>query len=47
MHNEVKKYDGHKISYHIISRLGVMGVEKGRYGRPKVELSLKEATFAG
>ena len=35
-----------KISYHIISRLGVMGVQKGRFGRLKIQLSSTVAKFA-
>ena len=33
--------DRHKISYHIISRLGVTGVQKWHFGRPKIQLSSK------
>ena len=35
-----------KISYHIISRLGTVGVQKGRFGRPKIKFSSKVAKFA-
>ena len=40
------KNDGRKFSYHIISRLGATGVQKGRFGRLKVQLSLRVAKFA-
>ena len=36
-----------KISHHIISRLGATNVPKGRFGRPKLQLSSKMAKFAG
>ena len=39
--------DGPEISYHITSRLGVTGVQKGRFGRPEIHFSLKVAKFAG
>ena len=42
-----KKNDGHKISYHIISRWGTAAVQKGRFERPKIKLSSKVAKFAG
>ena len=42
-----KKDDGRKISYHILSRLGAAGVQKGRFGCPKIQLSSKVAKFAG
>ena len=42
-----KNKDGRKISDHIISRLGAMGVQKGRFGRPKIQLSSKVTKFAG
>ena len=45
--NNVVKNDGRKISYHIISRLGAATVQKGRFVRPKIQLSLKVAKFAG
>ena len=38
-----KKYDGRKISYQIISRLGAAGDQKGRFGRLKIQLSSKVA----
>ena len=38
--------DGLKISYHIITCLGTTGVQKGRFGRPKVQFSSKVAKFA-
>ena len=38
---------GHEISYHIILHLGAAGVQKGRFGRPKIQLSSKVAKFAG
>ena len=38
-----KNKDGHKISYHIISRLGAAAVQKGRFGCPKIKLSSKVA----
>ena len=34
------------ISYHIISRFRFMGVQMGRYGRPKIQFSSKVAKFA-
>ena len=36
-----------KKSYHIMSSFQVMGVQKGRFGRPKVKFSLKLAKFTG
>ena len=42
-----QKSDGRKISYHIISRLGAMGIQKERFGRPKIQLFSKIAKFAG
>ena len=39
--------DGRKNSFHIISRLGAVGVQKGRYGRPKLQISSKMTKFAG
>ena len=39
--------DGRKISYHIISRLGTAGVQKGRFGHPKFQLSSYVTKFAG
>ena len=36
-----------KISYRIISRLDAADVQKGRFGRPKIQLSSKVAKFAG
>ena len=39
-----KKYDGRKISYHIISRLGV---QKECFGHPKIQLSSKVTKFVG
>ena len=35
-----KKNDGRKIPHHIISRLGAAGIQKGRFGRPKIQLFL-------
>ena len=35
-----------KISFHIISRLGVMGVQKERFGRLKIQFSSKVAKFS-
>ena len=42
-----KKNDRRKISYHIISRLGATGVQKGHFGHPNIQLSSKVAKFAG
>ena len=42
-----KKNYGRKISYHIISRLGAAAVQRGRFERQKIQLSLKVAKFAG
>ena len=39
--------DGRKISYHIISRLGAMGVQKGRFGHPKIQFPSKVNKFTG
>ena len=39
--------DERQISYHIISRLGDAGVQKGRFRRPKIQLSQKMVKFAG
>ena len=39
--------EGRKISYHIISRLGAEGVQKWRFGRPKIHFFSKMAKFAG
>ena len=39
--------DGPKISYHLISRLGAAGVQKGRPGHPESQLSSKVAKFTG
>ena len=36
-----------KISHHIISRSGAMGVQRIRFGRPKIQFSLKVAKLAG
>ena len=36
-----------KISYHIILRFRVMGVQKGRYGCLKIKFSSEVAKFAG
>ena len=41
-----KKNDGRKTSCHIISRLGAAAVQKGRFGRPKIQLSSKVTQFA-
>ena len=41
------KNDGRKISYHIISGLGAAAVQKGRFGRPKIQLFSKMAKLAG
>ena len=41
------KNDGRKISHYIISRLGTAGVQKGRFGRQKIEFPSKFAKFAG
>ena len=38
--------DGRTISYHIISRLGAAGVQKGPSRRPKIQFSSKVAKFA-
>ena len=38
---------GRKISYHIISRLGAMGIQKGRFECLKIQLSSQVAKFAG
>ena len=35
-----------KIAYHIISRLGVMGIQKGRFERPKIQFPSKVVKFA-
>ena len=42
-----KKNDGHKISYHIISRYRAMGVLKRRFGHRQIQLSSKVAKFVG
>ena len=39
--------DGRKISYHIISCLGAMSDQKGRFGGRKIKFSSKVAKFAG
>ena len=39
--------DGRKISYHVVSRLGAVGVQKGRFGRPKIQFSSNVAICAG
>ena len=39
--------DGRKTSYHCISRLDATGVQKGYFGRPKIQLSSKVTKFAG
>ena len=36
-----------KISYHIMTRLGAMGVQKGRFGRLKIQFFSKVAKFSG
>ena len=41
-----KKNDGWEISYLITWRLFATGVQKGRFGCPKIQLSLKVAKFA-
>ena len=41
-----RKNDGCKVVYHIISRLGAADIQKGRFGRPKIQLSSKMAKFA-
>ena len=41
-----KKNDGRKISYDIISRLGVTGAQRHPNGKPKIRLSSKVAKFA-
>ena len=41
------KYDGRTISYHITSRLGAAGVQMGRFGRPKIQLSSKRQNLQG
>ena len=38
---------GRKTSYHILSRLGAIGVQKGRFGHPKIQFSSKAAKFVG
>ena len=38
--------DGHKISYHIISRLDAMSNQMGRFGSLKIKFSSKVAKFA-
>ena len=38
---------GRQILYHIISRLGAAGVQKGCFGHPKIQLSSKVAKFTG
>ena len=38
--------DGRKIAYHIISRLGAMDVQKGRFGRPKIQFTSIVSKFA-
>ena len=42
-----KKNDGLKISNHIVSRLGAVAVQKGRFGRPKIKISSKVVKFLG
>ena len=37
--------EGRNISYHIISRLGAMGVQKGYFGRSKIQFSSNVAKF--
>ena len=44
MRNELKN-DGREISYHITSRLGAAGVQKGRFWRPEIKFSSKVAKF--
>ena len=39
--------DGHKISYHIITRLGTMCVQEGCFEHPEIQFSSKVAKFAG
>ena len=41
------KNDGRKTLYHIISRLVAVGVQKGRFGRPKIQFCSKVAKLAG
>ena len=42
-----KDKDGRKVSYRIISRLGVAGIQKGHFGSSKIQLSSIVAKFAG
>ena len=39
--------DGHTISHHVISRLAATGVQKRRFGRPKIQFSSEVTKFAG
>ena len=39
--------DVSKISYHIISRVGAVGIQKGRFGHQKIQFSSKVAKFSG
>ena len=41
------KNDWRKISSHTISRLGATGVQKGCFGRPKIQLSSKTRHLQG
>ena len=36
-----------EVKFHIISRLGVVGVQKGRFEHPKIKFSSKMTKFAG
>ena len=42
-----KENYGRKISYHIISRLGAAGVQKVRFGHPKIQVFSKVTKYAG
>ena len=42
-----QKNEERKIAYYIISRLEATAVQKGRFGRPKIQLSPKVAKWAG